>query len=540
MHFYFIAVSAFYLLFASIISAGEPGDYQKAPFDYVWGTAYHILEETTNMESGYFSLNQGLNGKIYIGTAKYNENAFLVEFDPETEKQRIVINAQQACGLTSTGYAAQSKIHTRNYVGKSGTIYTGTKQGYKKKGDKTEYPGGYVIAYNPSTQKTKCLGMPYAGQGVIDIVADESRNLLYVVTCEDQHWMLGNITNQNYKELGVILTPYATTLIDGKGRANAITKDYKLAQYDPETEKLIIRPIMNGDNEFANPKKSGAPTWALSKDGHTAYLIFMRDPALFSIDLYSKGKTVKAKNYGKMTDGVNPDSRCALSIAPDGRIYMLIREDNTTGFGKNYLHILHRFDPETEKKEQLGVIAVKNPDFFNFEEQRRHGKKWIHGYHTLPDGTLTPKYHHMALMVADDNTVYVTVIYPFTLLKINKFKTKQKKTEKSAAAEYLNKVLEWCSNAEQEIPKFVKAGEIIAEKYENGGAIGTWWQQQCLGPELYGRAGNIIHIGFDRTGIHNRTAQQQANDVALFGFDQAPTDFDKQKFDLCQKKTALL
>ena len=44
----------------------------KAPFPYVWGTAYHILPETTSEESGYFSIAEGHNGKVYVGTAKYN------------------------------------------------------------------------------------------------------------------------------------------------------------------------------------------------------------------------------------------------------------------------------------------------------------------------------------------------------------------------------------------------------------------------------------------------------------------------------------
>ena len=41
-----------------------------------------------------------------------------------------------------------------------------------------------------------------------------------------------------------------------------------------------------------------------------------------------------------------------------------------------------------------------------------------HGYHTLPDGTLTPLHVVMALTVARDGTVYATTIYPFTLLRI--------------------------------------------------------------------------------------------------------------------------
>ena len=42
----------------------------------------------------------------------------------------------------------------------------------------------------------------------------------------------------------------------------------------------------------------------------------------------------------------------------------------------------------------------------------------IHGYHTLPDKTLTPLHVIMGLIVARDGTIYATTIYPFTLLRI--------------------------------------------------------------------------------------------------------------------------
>ena len=170
----------------------------KAPFKYVWGTAHHILPKTHSDESGYFSLCEGNDGRIYVGTAKYNHNAYLVEFDPITTEQRIVIDAHKACGLDAKGYAAQAKIHTRNFVGPSGIIYVGTKQGYAKEGDNSKYPGGYLITYDPRNDKSSNLGMPYKEQGIADVVADEDRGLIYVVTCEDQHWMKYNVTTKKF------------------------------------------------------------------------------------------------------------------------------------------------------------------------------------------------------------------------------------------------------------------------------------------------------------------------------------------------------
>src|SRR5207253_9387548 len=99
--------------------AADPTPANKQPppgLKYLWATAYHIPPETTTEESGYFSLCEGKDGKVYVGTAAYGRNSYLVEFDPKTEKMRVVLDSHRLVGLPAepTGYAAQSKIHTRN------------------------------------------------------------------------------------------------------------------------------------------------------------------------------------------------------------------------------------------------------------------------------------------------------------------------------------------------------------------------------------------------------------------------------------------
>ena len=480
----------------------------QAPFPYVMGKAFHIPSEFTTDESGYFSLNEGIDGKIYVGTAAYGLNAYLIEFDPKTEKMRCVIDANKTIGVATPAkptYAAQSKIHTRNFTGPSGTVYVGTKQGYRQsKEDTAEYPGGFVITYDPKTNTAKNLGMPLAGQGVIDTVADETRGLIYVVSCEEQHWLVYDMKAGKYTEPDpkLRLICYATTLMEPSGRASAITDDGKLARYDPATGKATVQDLVidrdggksepfgnaipgsgtlevegllavtagfeamtkiagtgnvtqrkitdthvvmsvHGDvatvkTAVATGKEAAAkvgqvlssgtggtpPTWQLAADGKTAYLIVMSRPNLYQIDLSAPaGSVAHVKDLGSMTKGDGPDSRCSVSIAPDGRVYVLIRENNKTGFGGGYLHYLHRYDPKSNKMESLGVLAVKNPKFFDWEwaktADKGKQKPWTHGYHTLPDGALTPLHAHMGTVVAHDGSIYITILYPYTLFRID-------------------------------------------------------------------------------------------------------------------------
>jgi hypothetical protein len=421
---------------------GQP----PATLKYLWATAYHIPPETTTEESGYFSLCEGKDGKIYVGTAAYGRNSYLVEFDPATEKMRVVLDTHRLVGLPPdpTGYAAQSKVHTRNFVGPSGVIYLGTKQGYptaeeKKTGKVATYRGGFVITYDPATGKATNLGMPMPlgdkrlpadakeGEGVIDVTADEARGLLYVITCEHQHWMLFDTKRpeKGYRDLGPTLRDQPNTLIDKQGRATAITHDYQVARYDPAADKVTVDPLVVDGKPFREVvgPKAVHPDWRLAADGKTAYLQLLNDLRMFAVDIGEQaGKPVVARSLGNRVEGAHPDSRGSVSIAPDGRVYSTIRVDNATGFGTGYLHHLVRYDPRSKEMADLGVIAVKNPGFFDFKGPQAKNPDGSlrprHGFHTLPDGTLTPLHVVMATVVARDGTVYATTIYPFTLLRI--------------------------------------------------------------------------------------------------------------------------
>jgi len=135
-------------VFAAHLARGDDLATQQSEH-WLWSTAYRIPPETTTEESGYFALVEGHNRRIYIGAAKYGDNAFLVEFDPAVARHehgksamRIVVDAEKEIGVDRKGFAAQAKFHTRGNVGESGRIYHGTKQGYPKEGEKrSDYLG---------------------------------------------------------------------------------------------------------------------------------------------------------------------------------------------------------------------------------------------------------------------------------------------------------------------------------------------------------------------------------------------------------------
>src|SRR6478672_463119 len=89
------------------------GSFSSAA-DWLLGTAYKLPSQYTNQESGYFSIVEGHNGRLYVGAAKYGVNAYLIEFDPKSAALRMVVDVHKAIGSAAKGFAAQAKIHTRN------------------------------------------------------------------------------------------------------------------------------------------------------------------------------------------------------------------------------------------------------------------------------------------------------------------------------------------------------------------------------------------------------------------------------------------
>src|SRR4051794_29865581 len=151
-------------LLLAVIALGALAPMQAGEEKPRWilGQAYHVPSEYTNQESGYFAIIEGKNGNVYVGTAKYGVNCYLIEFNPRSALMQMVVDVHRVIGKFLRGFAAQAKIHTRNNLGQlTGKIYFASKQGYPEKGEKrSDYPGGYVFAYDPTTGKTENFGMP--------------------------------------------------------------------------------------------------------------------------------------------------------------------------------------------------------------------------------------------------------------------------------------------------------------------------------------------------------------------------------------------
>lgn len=409
-----LVCSAFLLLVSGRCFAAEPG--------YLLGQAYKVPSEYTNQESGYFSIVEGHNGRVYIGAAKYGVNAYLIEFDPKTAAMKMVIDAQKVIGSDAKGFAAQAKFHTRNNVGASGKIYVATKQGYPEKGEKrSDYPGGYAMTYDPKTGQAEHFGIVKPQHGIISITPDEARGVAYVSTCSDErpidhtHFMILDLAKKTYRDLGDMEHMYAFIVLDDKGRAYHPIRGGKIARYDPASDKLERLDVtVEGKpipGEFI--KEHAVLNWETSPDRKTMYAVEMTTNQLFSFDLTASGPAIPGKRLGELLGGGKKIDCRAMCVAPNGVVWAAVTE-----VGRPEGQVLHlvSYKPGSAGPRDHGIVGIANPSFAKLVDDQGKPRPLFHTIRKTKDGTLTP-WVPMGVCGAADGSVYVLTIAPFTLIK---------------------------------------------------------------------------------------------------------------------------
>jgi hypothetical protein len=391
---------------------------------YLLGKAYHIPSEYTNQESGYFSIVEGKNGRLYIGTAKYGVNSYLIEFNPLTEMMRMVVDVQRVIMQFLEGFAAQAKIHTRNNVGQlTGKIYFASKQGYpdEKKGEKrSDYPGGYVFAYDPKTGRTENLGMPKKNHGVISVTPDEQRGLVYISTCDDgrpvehSHFMVLDLKAKTYRDLGDCEHSYAFIVLDHLGRAYHPVRGGMIARYDPATGQLERLSVsVDGQPVPREIAKDGAIlNWETAPNGKTLYCVELSTNDLFSFDLSAPAATLPGRRHGALLPRARSTDCRALAVAPSGKVWLGLTEPSSVG---PRAHLVS-YTPGAAAPRDHGVVGVANPDYIQLTDDNGKQKPWHHTLRREKDGTLTP-WQPLGICAAADGSVYLTTLAPFTLYR---------------------------------------------------------------------------------------------------------------------------
>jgi hypothetical protein len=398
---------------------------------WVPSTAYAVPKETATEGEGYFSIIEGLNRRLYIGTHANAVNSWLVEFDPAAEKMTVVVDAHKAIGKDLKGFGAQAKIHTRNNVGASGKIYFGTKQGYPdtKKGVKREdYPGGYPMVYDPKTGETKVYSIPVPHEGINSITPDESRGVAYISTCSDHrpgpgenaHFLILDLKTAKYRNLIDTGHIYGFIVVDYLGRAYHPMLGGDIVRYDPKTgtlerlEQTIDGKPPTKESNLANEK--GHPiNWDISPDGKTLYSLPMSTNNAYVYDLTQTGATLAGRSLATLVQGAKSTDCRAMCVGPKGTMWAAITESHSK-VGQ-LLHLVS-YRPGDQAPRDHGPVSVSNPNFTEFTDKQGKPLPFHGGFGKFRDVTTT-KYVILGVCEARNGDVYILALHPYSVLKVS-------------------------------------------------------------------------------------------------------------------------
>ncbi|MCS6896486.1 MAG: SMP-30/gluconolactonase/LRE family protein, partial [Nitrospira sp.] len=389
--------------------------------DWIFAKAYKLPSEYTNQESGYFSIIEGKNGKLYIGTAKYGVNAYLLEFDPKTEKVRMVMDVHDTIGSKASGFAAQAKIHSRNNVGTiTGKIYVASKQGYPEKGESRDaYPGGYVLTHDPATGKNEHYGIAKPKHGIISVMPDEENGVAYISTCSDDrpidhtHFMILDLKTRTYTDLGDMEHAYAFIVLDEQHRAYHPVRGGLVARYDPRTKTLDkLTMTVDGKPVPNELSKDGAiQNWDTTADRKTLYCVELSTNQLYAFDLTAAGDALPGRSLGKLLPFATKTDCRAMAVSPHGVVWMAVT--HTSRPEGQTMHLVS-YTPGDPAPRDHGPVAIRNPEYVTLTGPDGKLKPWHHTLRKEKDGIWTP-WQPLGIAAASDGTPYVVTIAPFTL-----------------------------------------------------------------------------------------------------------------------------
>jgi len=422
------ATAALVLLAAWFTST--PSAFAESPQKWLEATAYVVPKETATEGEGYFSIIEGLNRRLYIGTHANAVNSWLVEFDPKPKKMSIVVDAHKAIGVDLKGFGSQSKIHTRNNVGASGKVYFGTKQGYPSKDEKREdYPGGYPMVYDPATGQTKVYPIPVPHHGINSITPDESRGVAYISTCSDHRpgpgenaiFLKLDLKTGKYRTLLDTEHYYGFIVVDYLGRAYHPILGGDIARYDPRSDKLErLKQTIDGkpptpESRLALTKPGPDPiNWDISPDGKTLYSQPLGGNSLFVYDLTATGDVLPGRALGELISGAKSTDCRAMCVGPSGTAWVAVTEKTDEG---QLLHLV-RHRASDKSPVDLGAVSIRNPDFTEFTDHEGKPLPFHAGFFKNKEGRFVNRYVILGVCEARDGNVYIMAMHPYSVLQI--------------------------------------------------------------------------------------------------------------------------
>lgn len=365
---------------------------------------------TTTDGSGYTAIEVGLDGQVYVGSARYGDYGWLLRFDPRKKPIFMdkVAGLRELTGERLKGINTQGKIHAKIVVGADGRIWFASKQAHESFENRPEYgeepegyPGGHLCYFDPKTGFSRSMGILKRQEGLMGGVIDDARGKLYYRSEPKNDFLVYDIKTGDVQDRGHVGSACRYSAIDKKGVVYSAGRGEYLGRYDPQTgyvEDVAIE--MEAEGLYTSPYVLAiGPNGKLYGAGFGHPWIIEYDIDKVQAAPFPK---VIARNVAPAAPAGMPMQDIHAGVfGKDGKFYYPL---NTTGAlekgGKAVAHLrIMRFDPMTHKSETAGVPNIVGLDEEKVKHSYNRGDKY--------------KLDHMqGAAVGTDGSLYLLDIYP--------------------------------------------------------------------------------------------------------------------------------
>jgi len=215
----------------------------------------YSLAEFPDIDSAYWGLG-AKNEDIYFGLCTHdpNKSASLFHFNPKNKQISRILSLSDFLP-SKPGYLLHGKIHTPIFTGSDGKLYFGTHFAYPYgKPQNVKYEGGHIICYDPKIDIAYDLGIPVKNEGVITMILDKSRMILYGLTAPNFNFFSYKIKEQKLKRFGRITTTGSicrALAIDDLGNVYGSLEKNRIFRLDFQTDKIqyLNTQLINNANK---------------------------------------------------------------------------------------------------------------------------------------------------------------------------------------------------------------------------------------------------------------------------------------------------
>ena len=208
--------------------------------------------------------------------------------------------------------------------------------------------------------------------------------------------------------------------IDHLGRAYRPAPGGEIDRFDPASGKLErLQQTIDGASRQSQTlpaqPESHPTSWDLSPDRKTLFAAILRGNQLVAYDVTSRGTTLSGRSLGRLLETAATTDCRALCVGPTGTVWAAVTEESTAK--GRVLHVVSWRTDEAAPKDH-GALIIENPAYTTVADEDGQPYPHPNGTRTLEDGSVAPLYP-MGICEAHDGTVYVTAIYPYTLLELH-------------------------------------------------------------------------------------------------------------------------